>query len=380
MAYTPKAWAKYPTKTTPINDVSLKALEQRTVAYATSEIVSPGPYSLNDFRVIQRQAGANMSVDVGLPATEMNAWVRDAALGVYRWQTNTGVQPNVAISASDGTNPRVDRIVLTAPTSADSIIPQILVLAGTPTSGATLDNLSGAQAIPAGYELLADVLVGAGVGSIVTANIRERRRIGGSISAPAIAPFGGTQNTAPTSRDEVVLIPHPALPVGSQALTPATHDNMQGAYVAKVPRRIVNATRIRFKIAQGATPATSNFNAGIFDISGRVLAAGTLQAFSGAGNAFVEVAVTIVATTFDAQDVFVMFGVAALTAASAVSFTGVQGNTAVAFPGAPFRNIKGHNAAGGTTVPTTLGGFTDVASQAATASNLPVPVVSLSVG
>jgi hypothetical protein len=379
VTYTPKAWLKYPTKTTPINDVSLKALEQRVVSYATAEAVSPGAFSYEDFRVKQRGLGANMSVDVGLAGTEMNGWVRDAAAGIYRYQLNAA-QVNVVIPTADPTNPRIDRIVLTAPSSSDSIVPQILCLAGTPTGGATLDNGSGAQTVPAGYELLADVVVGNAVVSIVTANIRDRRRLGGTFGSPAIVPFGGSVNSAPTTRDEVTLIPHQALVVAGQSLTPTTHDNMQGAFMCKIPRRIVNATRLRFKFAQGATPAITNFILGLYDISGRLIVAGPSTAFSGGANAIVEAALVLAATTFDPQDCFVVLGVAPLTAASAVSFTGVQGALTVTAPGAPFRNIKGHSATGGVGLPTTLGAFTDVASVAAAATHLPLPVVSISVG
>lgn len=381
MSFTPKAWQNFSTKTTPLNLTALKAMEQRSVGYATAEAVAPGAYGYEDFRVKQRGAGANMSVDVGLPTTEHNVWVRDAATGIYRYQYN-GVQINVAIAASDGSNPRIDRVVLTAPVSIDSIVPQIIVLAGTPTGGATADNLSGAQAVPTGYELLADVVVGAGVVSILTANIRERRRPGGILGAGGVSPFGSTQSSAPATRDEVFLIPHASLVVGPQTLTPATHDNMQGAYVAVVPRRIVGATRIRWKYAQGATPAATNYNIGIVDASGRLVITGGALALAGGANAVAEQAVVIAATTFEPGEVLVWFGVAPLTAASALSFTGVQGNVSVTAPGSPFRNVKSHSAAGSTTFPAgnTLLAYTDVAAQVAAANNLPIPLVSLSVG
>lgn len=381
MTYTPKAWLNFPTKTTPINSTALRALEQRVASYATSEAVSPGTDGYESFRVKQRALGANMSVDIGLPGVLQQAWVRDAAIGIYRYEYN-GAQLNVAIGAADGTNPRIDRVVATAPASIDSIVPQIVVLAGTPTGGATLDNLSGAQAIPVGYTLLADVLVGAGVVTILTANIRERRNVGGSLGDSGIQPYGSVQSTAPATRDEIALIPHTSLVIAAQTFTPTTHDNMQGSYMAYLTRRIVGATRIRWKFAQGATPATSNFNAAIVDQSGRLIIAQGATAFTGGANAIVNAAGVITATTFEPGWYEVWFGVAALTAASALSFTGVQGNISVTAPGSPFANIKSHSAAGGTTFPAsnTLAAYTDVAAQAAAANNLPIPMVSLSVG
>jgi hypothetical protein len=180
----------------------------------------------------------------------------------------------------------------------------------------------------------------------------------------------------------VVLIPHSSLVIGPQTFTPTTHDNMQGAYLAYLPRRIVGATRIRWKWAQGATPATSNFNLGLVDQSGRLIIAQGATAFSGIANAIVPAAGTIAATTFEPGWYLVWGGVAALTAASAVSFTGVQGNVSVTAPGSPFQNVKSHSAAGGTTFPAanTLAGYTDVAAQVAAANNLPLPIIALSVG
>lgn len=381
MPYTPKAWLNFPTKTTPINSTALKALEQRVAAYATSEAVSPGTADYESFRVKQRIAGANMSVDVGLASSLNQIWIRDVAGGIYRYEYGS-TQANVVIAVADGANPRIDRIVATAPSSIDSIVPQILVLTGTPTSSATADNLSGAQAIPAGYELLADVVVGIAAGSILTANIRERRRVGGAIGFSGITSFGSTQSSTPATRDEVFLQPSEALPIGPQTLTPATHDTMQGGYLCYLSRRIVGATRLRFKYAQGATPATSTFNIGIVDQSGRLVVAVGATAFAGAANSITEQALTIAATTFEAGWYMVWFGVAALTAASAVSFQGVQGAISVTSPGPAMRNRKSHSATGGTTFPATntLAAYTDVAAQTAAATNLPMPLVSASVG
>jgi len=379
VAYTPKAWLNFATKTTPINSTALKAAEQRAVSYATAESVAVGVAGLADYLVKQNPAGANMQVGVGAAATEMNAWVRDAALGIYRYQYN-GAQLLATIGTADGTNPRVDRVCLTAPASSDSIVPQVVVLAGTPSGGATLDNLTGAQAVPTGYVLLADVLVGAGVTSITTANIRDRRPVGG-VFGPAVSPVSGPP-TVGTARDEVFLQPSESLVVGAQTLTPTTHDNMQGAYLAYLARRIVGATRIRWKYAQGATPAATNYNIGMADVSGRVVITSGAIAFAGGANAIAEQAATITATTFEPGWYYVWLGIAPLTAASALSFSGVQGNVSVTAPGASHRNRKFHSATGSTTFPAsnTLAAYTDVAAQTAAANNLPMPLVSLAVG
>lgn len=377
--FTPKAWLDYPNTTTPTDADALKAQEQRGVSYATNESVSPGVFGYEDFRVKQKGTGAAMSVDVGLPSVEQLVWVRDSATGIYRYEYN-GAQLNAVIGTADVTNPRIDRIVMTAPTSTDSIVPQVLVLAGTATSGATNANLTGAQAVPVGYELLADVVVGAGVTTIVTANINDRRRLGGTVGQTGVLVPPPT--TVGTARDEVVLTPSEALPLLSVTLTPTTHDSYQGAYVAYLSRRIVAATRIRWRFAQGATAATSNYNMAILDSSGRLLVAVGATAFTGAANAIVEVANTIAATTFEPGPLIVWFGVAALTVASAVSFFGVQGNGTVTAPGPGQRNQKFSLASGGTTFPVanTIAAYADVMASVAAYTALPMPIVSLSVG
>lgn len=371
MTYDPKAWATSPTRTTPLNGTALRALEARVASFAAAEAMSPGTGGYEHFRVKQQGVGA-MAVDVGLAGTAMQAWVRSAGGGTYRYEYN-GTQLSLVIGTADGSNPRVDRVVMTAPSSVDSIVPQVLVLPGTPTSGATTDNLTGAQSVPAGYLLLADIVVGQGVSTIVTANIRDRRRNGGQMGTSGIVvPI--------VARDEVTFVPSPALPTLSQTLTPTTHDNMQGAYKATLSRRILGATRIRFRFAQGATPATSNFMVGVADASGRLIIASASTAFSGIASALVEGAATIAATDFEAGDYFPWMGVAALTASSAISFFGVQGSISITAPGPSQRGAKYHSATGGVTAPTTFLAYTDVAAAVAAAAMLPMPIMSLSVG
>lgn len=74
----------------------------------------------------------------------------------------------VTIGTAHATLPRLDQIVLS---SAGAVS----VVAGTATSGATLDNRTGAAALPSNSIRLADVLVGAAMTNIPAANIRDRR-------------------------------------------------------------------------------------------------------------------------------------------------------------------------------------------------------------
>lgn len=138
--------------------------------------IQPGVWDLNDFRVTQRGAGANMSVDVNsgyalVPAN--NAGNR----GLYHVEND--LLMNATVTAAHATLPRIDQVVIDVADSTSggdaSDTPTLLVLAGTATSGATLDNRTGAAALGNNQLRIADILVGGGVTSITTSNIRDRR-------------------------------------------------------------------------------------------------------------------------------------------------------------------------------------------------------------
>ena len=73
----------------------------------------------------------------------------------------------VTVGANASGNPRLDQIVFDGYT--------VSVLAGTATAGATLDNRTGAAALPAGSIRLADVLVASGATALASSVIRDRR-------------------------------------------------------------------------------------------------------------------------------------------------------------------------------------------------------------
>lgn len=135
------------------------------------------------YAVTGRQAGVNMSVDIaanignGLAV----AGTTIADQGLYIVPPHSTVI-NEAIAPADLTNPRVDQVIVQC---LDNVIDgsagnraQTIVLTGTPTAGATIGvggNRNGAAALPANSYRLADVIVAAGVGSIVNASIVDRR-------------------------------------------------------------------------------------------------------------------------------------------------------------------------------------------------------------
>lgn len=134
------------------------AKKDRRVSQAL--VMQEGVLNAGDYKVSQRAAGANMSVDVAVG----DAWVDGDATadqGFYHIANDAVV--NVAIAANASGNPRIDQVILRAYDSADagqgSDIPAIEVVQGTPTAAATLANRSGVAAVPATALKLADVLV-----------------------------------------------------------------------------------------------------------------------------------------------------------------------------------------------------------------------------
>jgi hypothetical protein len=152
--------------------------------YGTSTLVTAGGVSnvaSADFMVTQRAAGANLSVDVNMPAGGF-AYVQGDTVtgqGLYTVPVHLA-NINEAIVAADVTNPRIDQIILEA---KDDILDasalneaHTRVLVGTPTTGATLANRLGATALPGSALLLADVLVPANATTVPNSNIRDRRK------------------------------------------------------------------------------------------------------------------------------------------------------------------------------------------------------------
>lgn len=140
------------------------------------------PLRLGDVRdacaVTQRGIGANFSVDVasGWVIVEGTHVANQGAYAAYNSAT-LNVPHALAPNASF---PRIDMLVVevndsehTADSPADTI--QAVWVYGTATAGATLDNRSGAAAVPATAYHLADVLVSPGDTTITNAAIREKR-------------------------------------------------------------------------------------------------------------------------------------------------------------------------------------------------------------
>lgn len=340
-----------------------------------SDILGQGVTDYDSFRIRQRAAGANMSVDGMTASVQNRAYVRNTTStdgGAYRVDFNNASQLNVDIAASDPSNPRIDQVFLCIEDSQDTGSNNkatLRVVTGTATGGATLDNRTGVGSAPAGMSsmLLADVLVAAAGASIANAAIRDRRPF--SVRGAGPSPF--------TALDQVTFIPDacPQPSIGIQST--ANFDAQQGAALMYLPRRIAGATKIRFRYAQGATANAANFNIGIADASLRVLVSSGATAYTGATGTSQSPSLTITATTFDAGYYWVVLGNAAGTASATVTACGISGL---------LNTISGPNqyvfsASGGTTMPTTIAAFSDQYGVTGTAAQrVGVPIITLSVG
>jgi hypothetical protein len=126
-----------------------------------------GVIDQGSFEVTQASGGAGPTVDIA-SNVGAGAWVRKASSGLLGYVAPTVAKTTKAIAAGHATLPRVDRVVL-------ELDGDVSVLPGTPTSGATLDNRTGAAAVPDDTLLLADVHVPATDTTIANSQIRDRR-------------------------------------------------------------------------------------------------------------------------------------------------------------------------------------------------------------
>jgi hypothetical protein len=172
-------------------------------------VLGPG-----DLKVTPSASGNRVDLAAGYAAVKGDSGT--ASLGLTQGLfavVNDAPVVNVAMPAQDATNPRIDLVCVRVrdssdlATGADDAGP--LVVAGTPTAGATLDNMAGAAALPNDCILLAAVLTPAGVGlsTISPGNVRDRRRFarGAYSYTRRVANAGGGSNYTTTSTSYVPI-------------------------------------------------------------------------------------------------------------------------------------------------------------------------------
>jgi hypothetical protein len=153
------------------------------------------------FIVSERGAGANMSVDVGSGSAASDvAVVAGTASGQGNYVVRLGdAVTNVSVNASNISNPRIDEIYLVVQDNqydaSGRVIARLAYRDGTPAASPVAPGPDGAWDA---YLLLASVLVGAGVTSIVDANITDER--------PSAAPLGHAATHHSTGVDPMMVM------------------------------------------------------------------------------------------------------------------------------------------------------------------------------
>lgn len=196
-----------------------------------AEFQQTGTYTMQSFRDAYRVAGglqigtttawpvtvSGMTLTIGAGSAVINASGL-GGLGYYHVENDAAV--TLTVSAANGTFPRIDTLVLTvqdASLGGASNTATLSLLAGTPTSGATLANQLGAASVPAATVRLAHILVPAGAASLTTAaNIRLKNAFsrGAALQRTSVADI--TMNnpystTLPTPSRTTTLIPNEPL-------------------------------------------------------------------------------------------------------------------------------------------------------------------------
>ena len=332
---------------------------------------------------------SDMLITPGASATTVNVasgigFVRGDGLndlGLYRCRNdatkNSAAFEAGGLAAPDATDPRLDQIIARVyDDDADNEGQhkwRLAVLTGTPKAGDTFSKREGAAALPNSAMLLADVLVLPGTPAVLAGeNIRDRR----SFCYPIVPPLLTNVDAVPL----IPLLPGVRSTIGS--IVHGSHDTKQAAVACYLPRRIVGATKIRWKYAQAGAddegPLAGNYTLAIFDASGREIVDTGSVAWVGAEDTLQVRTETIASTTMEAGVYYCFVGVDSSSDGSAY-FSGTHLDVGSS-PGHVMRNLALCAGSGGVTVPSTLLGMTDVAGLTAATAIPSVPDICLSVG
>lgn len=338
-------------------------------------------------------------------------FVRQPGDGTLYRCTQEGSSATIALDTNGaGANPRIDQIVLhvydasAAGDSSGQYLAAIEPITGTPTSGATLDNRSGAPDLQVAlanskaYILLADVLMPAGASTVSAGNVRDRRPFG----LPGVVPPLNAAATADATKDIVSFQAHPSMHVLPRLIDGTFIASNQAACLCWLPRRIA-ATHLRWSYIQGGITTASADGSGatssawrivICDASGRMVAETGSQNFTGADAAVVNVKQSLTLPysgyAFDPGNYYVWFGVGGISANKGVYYKGMtaggisNGGQGAYAPGnhPETYNIFLWSGSGGSTFPASghIKGMTDVfTGTGAKSVLLPVPLIGLSI-
>lgn len=164
--------------------------------------VQAGAVGGTHLKVTPAGASYQLSIAAG------QAWVQAIGTRMGRYLVINDATDTATIAAAHATNPRIDQIIVRVKDAADlgdvTNTPTFEVIQGTATSGATLDNRTGAASLPSNSLRLADILVpsvAAGfTGTFVqNTHIRDRRPWARGAFARAIQTSGAGYTTTSTS-------------------------------------------------------------------------------------------------------------------------------------------------------------------------------------
>lgn len=353
----------------------------------SQEMIGVGVYDRGSYRV-------TFSATLTLNVSAGRGFIRgrtNSDQGMYRaYHASTDPQLTVTLDAAHASLPRVDRIVLQVVDNAEDTQgqnkAQVVKVTGVPTAGANLDNLLGANdpfalASPSCI-LLADVLVNANNSpALSNSNIRDRRSYGVLNVIPPLT----------TDVDIVQLEPCVGMARGRFRINGTDHASKQSAALFYLKRRIP-ATHIRWRYQQDPTTAVGAGQSYVFalaDASGRIMATTAATAFGGAasflrGEIVPFSPVLPAGFMFEAGPIYVFYGISAITSTSAFHCHCVINDVSTNQGYAPSSPNQFYRAtSGGLVLPATnriQDTLVDVWTESTGSSDLPVPIISLSVG
>jgi hypothetical protein len=153
----------------------------------------PGVMNSGEFKVTPG-AGLTLNYASGNALVEDDGGVVSATLEPHVPVVNS-VGGSVVVAANASGSPRIDQVILTLTSWYTGTVS---VLQGTATGGATLDNRSGAAALPASSIRLADILMPNGFGGpfVQNTHIRDRRQWSRGHAVQMRGDNGGDETTA----------------------------------------------------------------------------------------------------------------------------------------------------------------------------------------
>ena len=136
-----------------------------------------------DLAVSQRAAGANLSVDVAPGAgMVLNSNYTNSSIAQTRfWRFKSSAIENVGVAAANGSNPRIDLVIARKTSTTPNDDANNVFVIESSAANANCQGVPAASPVakvtPADSILLATILVGTSVSSIVNANITDARVI-----------------------------------------------------------------------------------------------------------------------------------------------------------------------------------------------------------